>query len=317
MTDQKDDPSNPTSRDLARRIAFELVMENVVPTSEMVRKLIIEETKGKMNPSATTIQSEIKAWMGDSFWPTYHAFGALPADSTVPLEVRRIYQSAFQTMAVKLLDVAHMGWEGERAQYQTQLNEADASLATARRQASEFEVQSAENLNRYQVEAEQHAKSRQLNTELLGQIAILNRDIQAASARQATHERELTEAREAERLRTEGIIEANRVDRQRIIVELDTAIQKAKRLDAEKATAVSEVHAWRERATKAEIELAAARNDVHRQQVALQAEIDRLAAALRESQSAIVAGAARRAPVVARDRLTRPVRNTLRKTTTK
>lgn len=315
--DDNDDALTLNSRAMARRIAFDMVMENLVPNAEVVRKRIIEETNKRMNPSANTIQSEIKQWMADSFWPTYHAFGALPADSSVPQEVRRIYQTAFQSMTVKLLETAHAGWEGERAQFQLQLNEADVALGTAKRQVSEFENKAAEALDQLQAEATAHATARQLNADLLSQIATLNRDIQAASARQAEHEREVTEMREAERLRIDGIMDAHNADRTRIVLELDAVTQKAKRLESQTAKAVSETHAWRERATKAEIELKAARDDALRQHAAQQAELDRVASALRESQSAIAASAARRAPVVARDRPARPVRNSLRKATFK
>ncbi|RLM51893.1 hypothetical protein DVK02_16685, partial [Halobellus sp. Atlit-31R] len=97
-----DDAALPNSRTLARRLAAEMVENNEIPNAEVIRKKISAVTNGQMNPSALTIQDEIKKWYADEFWPTYHAMGRLPKDSGFPAEVGRIFKESFQSIVVQL-----------------------------------------------------------------------------------------------------------------------------------------------------------------------------------------------------------------------
>lgn len=308
MTDSSlyiaDEATPQNSRALARKIAAEMAQNNELPNSEAVRKRIVAATGGRLNPSALTMQTEMKAWYTEEFWPTYHAMGSLPDDSGIPAEVRTIFQASFQTMVVQLFAAAKAGFQSEREEFQRQIDEADQVVRGLQRSISEHELRAAEAQERYQVKSHEHALANERIEVLAGEVRDLNAKLHAAHEQQAAHEAELKEVRRSERTRADTQIEEAFREGRRHVAEIDALRQLLKRTqlsldgkESENRRLVLEHAQSTATTTSLQTELANAR-------LAHAKEIERMTAALRAAQAGIAQG----------ERMKPNVRPTVRKT---
>lgn len=280
-----DDATPQKSRALARTIAAEMVRDKELPNAEIIRKRIAERTRGKLNPSALTIASEVKAWYAEEFWPTYHAMGSLPEDSGVPAEVRHIFQSSFQTMVVQLMAVAKAGFQSERDDFQRQIDEADQVVRDLQRAISEHELRAAEAQERYQAEAHEHAGAKERLEALAGEVRDLNTKLHAAHEQQATHEAELKEVRQSERARADTQIEEAFREGRRLIQEVDHLRQNVRSKDSTIDALTGENRRLVLDHAKATAEAAARSDELAAIRTAHAKEVERMTAALRAAQA--------------------------------
>jgi len=284
------------SRDLARKIAIEMVQNNEIPTAEAVRKRIIERTAGGINPSASTIQSEMKAWYSEEFWPAYHAMGTVPKDSGVPAQVRSLFQSSFQTMAVQLFGAARASFDADREEYQRQIAEADHVVQDLQRKLGEQEVHAAASQELFEIEQHKHAETKQQLETANAQVRELSVKLQAAHEQQAKHEQQLNDVRTAERQRADTQVAAAREDAQRLMQEIDNLRQRVKAQDLSLAGQASENRRLSLEHAKVTAEAAALAQELKNTQAANAREVERLAAALQAAQAATVQGERRKPP---------------------
>lgn len=280
-----DDATPANSRVLARQIAAQMAMNKEIPTAEAVRKRIVEQTGGEINPSASTIQSEMKAWFADEFWPTYHAMGAVPADSSIPADVRALFQSSFQTMVVQLFAAARASFDGERQEFQRQVAEADRVVQDMQIKVSELERRATTAEERYQAEERAHADTRLQLDASNTQVHELNAKLHAAHEQQAAHEQRLNEVRTSERERADTQIAAARDDAQRRLQEIDNLRQRVKALDLSLASQTNENRRLGLEHAKMAAEAAALAKELENTQASNTREIERLLAALRAAQA--------------------------------
>lgn len=285
-----DDATPANSRVLARQIAAQMAMNKEIPTAEAVRKRIVEQTGGEINPSASTIQSEMKAWFADEFWPTYHAMGAVPADSSIPADVRTLFQSSFQTMVVQLFAAARAGFDGERQEFQRQVAEADRVVQDLQLKVSALEQRATAAEERYQAEARAHADTRLQLDASNAQVHDLNAKLHAALEQQAAHEQRLNEVRTSERERADTQIAAARADAQHHLQEIDNLRQRVKMQDLSLASQTSENRRLGLEHAKIAAEAAALAQELKNTQAANAREVERLAAALRAAQAGTAQG---------------------------
>lgn len=268
------------SRALARQIAAEMVQNHEIPTAEAVRKRIIERTRGELNPSALTIQTEIKAWYGDKFWPTFHAMGTVPKDSEVPAQVRAIFQSSFQTMAVQLFAAARTSFDGEREELQRQVTEADRVVQDLQRELGEQEVHATAAQELFEIEKHTHAETKQKLEAADSQVRELAVKLQSAHEQQAKHEQQLNEVRTSERQRADAQIEAARDDVKRHLQEIDNLRQRVKVQDLALASQTAENRRLGLEHAKVTAETAALAQELKTAQGTSARELERMAAAL-------------------------------------
>lgn len=301
MTDSSlyiaDEATPPNSRALARKIAAEMVQNHELPNSEAVRKRIVAATGGRLNPSALTMQTEIKAWYADEFWPTYHAMGSLPEDSGVPAEVRSIFHASFQTMVVQLFAAAKAGFQSEREDFQRQIDEADQVVRELQRSVSDHEMRATEAQERYQAKAHEHALAKERIEALAGDVRDLNAKLHTAHEQQANHETELKEVRQAEQTRADTQIEEAFKEGRRHLFEIDALRQRVKSLELSVAGHQREhKHLVQEHAT-ATAETKALQTELANARAAHAQEVERMTAALRAAQAG-AAQAGRMKPAV-------------------
>jgi hypothetical protein len=273
------------SRAFARQIAAEMVQNHELPTAEAVRKRIIERTRGELNPSALTIQTEIKAWYSEEFWPTFHTMGAVPKDSEVPAQVRALFQSSFQTMAVQLFAAARSSFDGERVEWQRQVAEADRVVQDLQQKLGEQEVHTAAAQELFEIEQHNHADTKQKLEVADAQVRELAVKLQAAHEQQAKHEQQLNEVRTSERERADTHIEAARVDAQRNLQEIDNLRQRVKALDLSLASQTAENRRLGLEHAKIAAEATALALELKNTQAASAREVERLVAALQAAQA--------------------------------
>lgn len=309
MTDSNlyisDDTTPPNSRALARMVAAEMVQNREIPNSEAVRKRIVALTGGRLNPSALTMQQEMKAWYAEEFWPTYHAMGSLPEDSGVPAEVRNIFQASFQTMVVQLFAAAKAGFQTERDDFQRQIDEADKVVQDLQRVAGEHELRAAEAQERYQVEAHEHAGAKERVEALASEVRGLNAKLHAAHEQQATHEAELKEVRQSERTRADTQIEEAFREGRRHLLELDALRQRVKSMELSLAGQQGENRRLVLEHAKSAAETSALQTELTNTRAAHAKEVERMTAALRAAQAGAAQG----------ERMKPTVRPTVRKAT--
>jgi hypothetical protein len=286
-----------SSRDLARKIAAEMVQNNELPTAEAVRKRIVAETGGRLNPSALTIQSEMKAWYSEEFWPTFHTMGSVPKDSEVPAQVRALFQSSFQTMAVQLFAAARTSFDGERVEWQRQVAEGDRVVQgleqvahDLRQKLGEQEVHTAAALELFEIEKHTHAETKQKLEAADAQVRELAVKLQAAHEQQAKHEQHMNEVRTSERQRADAQIAAAREDAQRHLQEIDNLRQRVKVLDLSLASQTAENRRLGLEHAKIAAEATALAQELKNTQAANAREVERMAAALQAAQAGTVAG---------------------------
>jgi len=272
------------SRDLARKIAAEMVQNNEIPTAEAVRKRIIERTAGGINPSASTIQSEMKAWYSEEFWPAYHAMGTVPKDSGVPAQVRSLFQSSFQTMAVQLFGVARASFDADREEYQRQIAEADQVVQDLQRKLGEQEVHTAAAQKLFEIEQHNHAETKQQLEAANIQVRELSAKLQAAHEQQVKHEQQLNDVRTSEQQRADKQVAAAREDAQRHLQEIDNLRQRVKAQDLSLAGQASENRRLSLEHAKVAAEAAALAQELKNTQAANAREVERLVAALQTAQ---------------------------------
>lgn len=285
-----DEATPQNSRAMARKIATEMVQNHEVPNSENVRRRIVESTGGKTKPSALTIQTEIKAWYAEEFWPTYHAMGSLPADSDVPAEVRSIFQASFQTMLVQLFAAAKAGFQSEREEYQRQINEADQVVRDLQRSVSEHELRAAEALERLAAEAHDHAIAKERIEALASEVRDLNTKLHAAHEQQATHEAELKEVRQSERARADTQIEEAFREGRRLTQEVDNLRQNVRSKDVSIDALQGENRRLVLEHAKSTAETSALQTELATARAAHAKEIERMTAALRAAQAGAAQG---------------------------
>lgn len=280
-----DDATPPNSRALARMVAAEMVQNREIPNSEAVRKRIVALTGGRLNPSALTMQQEMKAWYAEEFWPTYHAMGSLPEDSGVPAEVRNIFQASFQTMVVQLFAAAKAGFQTEREDFQRQIDEADKVVQDLQRVAGEHELRAAEAQERYQAEAHEHAGAKERLEALASEVRDLNAKLHAAHEQQATHEAELKEVRQSERARADTQIEEAFREGRRHLLEVDALRQRVKSMELSLAGQQGENRRLVLDHAKAAAESTTLKTELANAGAAHAKEVERMTAALRAAQS--------------------------------
>ncbi|MFJ1470163.1 coiled-coil domain-containing protein [Massilia orientalis] len=278
------------SRALARQIAAEMVQNHEIPTAEAVRKRIVERTRGELNPSALTIQTEMKAWYGEEFWPTFHAMGTVPKDSEVPAQVRAIFQSSFQTIAVQLFAAARTSFDGEREEYQRQIAEADRVVQDLQQKLGEQETHTGAAQELFAIEQHNHADTRQKLEAADAQVRELAVKLQAAHEQQAKHEQQLNEIRTSERQRADTQIEAARADAQRHLQEIDNLRQRVKAQDLSLASQTAENRRLGLEHAKIAAEATALAQELKNTQAANAKEVARLAAALQAAQAGTAQG---------------------------
>jgi len=278
------------SRAMAREIALEMVLNNELPNPDAVRKRIVEKTRGDLNPSALTMQSEIRAWYAEEFWPTYHAMGSLPADSGVPAEVRNIFQSSFQTMLVQLMAVAKAGFQSEREEFQKQIDEADKVVQDLQRSVSEHELRAAEAQERFLAEARSHAESKERLAALDDEVRELNVKLHAAHEQQAGHEAELKQVRQSERARADTQIEAAILESRRLMQEVDNLRQAVKAKDASVDALQGENRRLVQVHATVTAESAALKTELANARAEHAKEIERMTGALRAAQAGVAQG---------------------------
>lgn len=299
-----DEATPPNSRVLARKVAAEMVQNHELPNSEAVRKRIVALTGGRLNPSALTMQQEIKAWYAEEFWPTYHAMGSLPEDSGVPAEVRSLFQASFQTMVVQLFAAAKAGFQSEREDFQRQIDEADQLVQDLQRVASEHELRAAEAQERYQAEAHEHARTKERLEALASEVRDLNTKLHAAHEQQATHEAELKEVRQSERARADTQIEEAFREGRRHLLEIDALRQRVKSMELSLDGQKGENRRLVMEHAKSAAETAALQTELANTRAAHAKEVERMTAALRAAQAGAAQG----------ERMKPTVRATVRKT---
>lgn len=278
------------SRALARQIAAEMVQNREIPTAEAVRKRIIERTHGELSPSALTIQTEIKAWYGEEFWPTFHAMGTVPKDSEVPAQVRALFQSSFQTMAVQLFAAARASFDGEREEWQRQVAEADRVVQDLQRKLGEQETHTGAAQELFAIEQHNHADTRQKLEAADAQVRELAVKLQTAHEQQAKHEQQLNEVRTLERQRADAQIEAARADARRHLQEIDNLRQRVKAQDLSLASQTAENRRLGLEHAKIAAEATALAQELKNIQAANAREVERLAAALQAAQAGTAQG---------------------------
>lgn len=278
------------SRALARQIAAEMVQNHELPTAEAVRKRIVERTRGELNPSALTIQTEIKAWYSEDFWPTFHAMGRVPKDSEVPAQVRALFQSSFQTMAVQLFAAARTSFDGEREEWQRQVAEADRVVQDLQRRLGEQETHTAAAQELFAIEQHNHADTKQKLEAAETHVRELAVKLQAAHEQQAKHEQQLNEVRTSERERADAQIEAARADAQRHLQEIDNLRQRVKAQDLSLASHAAENRRLGLEHAKIAGEAAALAQELKNTQAASAREVERMAAALQAAQAGTAQG---------------------------
>jgi len=273
------------SRVFARQIAAEMVQNHELPTAEAVRKRIIERTRGELNPSALTIQTEIKAWYSEEFWPTFHTMGSLPKDTEVPAQVRALFQSSFQTMAVQLFAAARSSFDGERVEWQRQVAEADRVVQDLQQKLGEQEVHTAAAQELFEIEQHNHADTKQKLEAAEAQVRELAVKLQAAHEQQAKHEQQLNEVRTSERERADTQIETARADAKRHLQEIDNLRQRVKAQDMSLASQTAENRRLGLEHAKITGEAAALAQEIKNTQAANAREVERLVAALQAAQA--------------------------------
>lgn len=280
-----DDATPQNSRALARTIAAEMVRNNELPNAEIIRKRIVERTRGNLNPSALTMASEVKAWYAEEFWPTYHAMGSLPEDSSVPAEVRHIFQSSFQTMVVQLMVVAKAGFQSERDEFQKQIDEADRVVQDLQHAVSVHELRAAEAQERYQAEVQVNVEAKAQIEALSTEVRELNVKLHAAHEQQTTHEAELKEVRQSERARADTQIEAAFVEGRRHVQEIDALRLRLKSLELSLAGQQGENRRLVLEHAKATAEATALQTELANARGAHAKEVERMTLALRAAQA--------------------------------
>lgn len=278
------------SRVFARQIAAEMVQNHEIPTAEAVRKRIIERTRGELNPSALTIQTEIKAWYSEEFWPTFHTMGSVPKDSEVPAQVRALFQSSFQTMAVQLFAAARTSFDGERVEWQRQVAEADRVVQDLQQKLGEQEVHTAVAQELFEIEQHNHADTKQKLEAADAQVRELAVKLQAAHEQQAKHEQQLNEVRTSERERADTQIETARGDAKRHLQEIDNLRQRVKAQDLTLASQTAENRRLGLEHAKIAGEATALAQELKNTQAANAREVERLAAALQAAQAGTAQG---------------------------
>lgn len=280
-----DDAALPSSRVLARRLAAEMVENNEIPNAEVIRRKIGEVTNGQMKPSALTIQDEIKKWYAEDFWPTYNAMVRLPIDSGFPAEVGRIFRESFQSIVIQLQAAARAEFQGERADFQRQVDEADRVVRELQEKVLEHELRAAEAQERYQAEAHAHAETRQQLEATDAVARDLNAKLHAAHELQAQHEAQLNEVRQSERDRADRQVEASALETRRHLLEVDVARQRAKSLESSLQGQMGENRRLVLEHAKAESEANALRLELENLRTSHTQEVQRMTAALRAAQA--------------------------------
>jgi hypothetical protein len=257
------------TRTMVRLIAANMVHNKELPTGEKVRKRIGADTGGKMNPSALTVQDELKKWFADTFWPTHLALGTLPENTKVPETLRRLFSDSFQTIVVGAIDAAKSSWGFERDEYERRLAEANSLYDELTTQVGVFEQRAMDIQAKLEAQSEivataqrQNGADRQTISDLQSENARINVALQEAALAQAQHERALNEVRDAERQRADRLVEAARDDARRVRVDLDAERQSVKRLDAAVAGHQEKINATNDRAVKAEALLSGAKTEI-------------------------------------------------------
>lgn len=311
MTEVNEESGPLNSRSLTRTIAFRLAMNGEIPTAEKVRRLIVEETQSSLKPSALTIQSEMKKWYDDTFWPTFRALASMPDAEHASKDLQLIFGEALQRILVHVFGHSEKRWRAEREELQQLLSEAQRSADSFRSAAERHETLAAENDGLYRDELAAHAATKARVEGLQVQIQNLTARLEEAHQIQAEHERELNRTRETERARADTEIEAARQERHRVLREIDSANQIVKRLEVVNNELAGETKQIREKLSKTEAELAAAIAEANALRGLHAVEISRMTEALNRAAH----GAdSEKSHVSFRERVTRSGRHNVRKT---
>lgn len=273
------------SRELARYLANRMVARNQYPNAEVIRKEISKVTNGVMKPSASTIQDEIKKWHEEVFWPTYHAMGTVPQESGFPAEVKRIFTESFHNIVMQLQTAASAQFDGERADFQIQAQEAEKVVRDLQEQVQGIEQRLAEVQGQYEAEVQAHAGTKEQLEATGTEVSELNAKLQAAYEKQAAHEVQLNEVRRTERDRADKLLEDAAKDRQRHQLEIDMARQRAKSVELSLQGQVGENRRLVHEHAQAQSEAAAARKELESLRKAHAEEVRRMTDALRAAHA--------------------------------
>lgn len=285
-------------RQLVRNVADRMVEECEVPTAEKVRKRIIAESEGRRNPSALTVQSEMKSWFAESFWPSHHALSAIPEDSEVPVELRRIYRDGYQLLVRGIIKAVSATWDGERRQLQAQVAEAHELVESLHGRIGSLETLVQTRDEALEVADAKLAHIQEAHEEKARQLEQLNAQLVTAANRQAEHERELNQVREVERTRSDEAARQAQESVKKVLLELDTERQASKRSEVQSQQLKTQLRESRDR-------LAHAHNQLEIQQkdnALLRDQIELMRQTMATLQSAAQEGAK---PSVGRARSTR------------
>jgi myosin heavy subunit len=273
------------SRELARYLAAEMVAHNQFPNAEVIRKQISRVTNGAMNPSASTIQDEIRKWHEDVFWPTYHAMGSVPQESGFPGEVKRIFTESFHNIVMQLQAAASAQFDVERADFQRQAQEAENVVRGLQEQVQGIEQRLAEVQDQYEAELQAHAGTKEQLEATGTEVRELNAKLQAAYEKQAAHEVQLNDVRKAERDRADKLLEDAAKDRRRDQLEIDMARQRAKSVELSLQGQVGENRRLVHEHAQAQSEATAARKELESLRKAHAEEVRRMTEALRAAHA--------------------------------
>ncbi len=273
------------SRELARYLAAQMVARNQYPNAEVIRKEISKVTNGAMNPSASTIQDEIKKWHEEVFWPTYHAMGSVPQESGYPAEVKRIFTESFHNIVIQLQAAAGARFNAERADFQRQAQEAENVVRGLQEQVQGIEQRLAEVQSQYDAEAQAHTSTKEQLEAADAEVRELNVKLQAAYEKQAAHEVQLNEVRRTERDRADKLLEDAAKDRQRYQLEIDMARQRAKSVELSLQGQVGENRRLVHEHAQAQSTAAALRKELESLRAAHAEEVRRMTEALRAAHA--------------------------------
>lgn len=228
-----------TSREWVRKVAEELTHGQEWPTSDKVRNLIVEHTKGGLNPSNSTVHDELKRWFGDTFWPRTNAFKVISAPG-IPESLSSIYQEGFQLIVQGALIAAATNWESEKSELQKALAaahenieayvlEREKQIAAMEELSGQFELSS---MNCTTLEDE----VTRLKSELLG----ANDLIRLALEREAKYERSINEIQTDAQRRIEAETRRSDEERRSLQLQIDRDRQILKQAEAERMKSVAE-----------------------------------------------------------------------------
>lgn len=234
MTDTA--PINSNTRALARSIANDMMSRGEIPSAERVRAEITRVTNGVSRPSTGTVQSEMKAWFEEDFWPTWRWLEG-PTEVEIDPKVqtafhaslREIFAATFQRMALGISEASDARYAEQRAALEADV----ARLTVERDEAKNAVIELTSQVGAAEVQAAADAARinnlEDFNSNLLAEKSELKGAVEAGRA-------ELAEVGQRHTAEIERLQNAHQETVTRLQLDVDGAKQVARR-EAERAQA--------------------------------------------------------------------------------